>query len=114
MSKQKNPEKHGELQELVAGIRATEEEADRVKADFDSKSAELLKAGREKSVEMREQYSKKALEAKNRILSAERQKTEKLAQDIIDDGRKQASSLRSKKLDKKGVEAVFGSFVSSL
>jgi vacuolar-type H+-ATPase subunit H len=114
MSKQKHPEKLSEFQELVSGIRATESEADRMKADYDSKVFELLKMGREKSVELREFYEKKAVDAKNRILAEERGKTDKMAEKIIADARKEASQLRGRKLDRKGIDAVFGVFESSL
>lgn len=114
MNKQKHPEKQGEFQELVDSIRAAEAESDKVKTDFDAKAAELMKHGREKSVEMRESYDKKAAETRNRLLAAEREKTEKLAEEMVADARKEASALRAKKLDKKGVDAVFEAFVSSL
>ncbi|VVB98247.1 Uncharacterised protein [uncultured archaeon] len=114
MSKQKQPEKPSEFQELVAGIRATESEADSLKADYDSKVSELLRMGREKSVEMRELYDKKASDAKTRILAEERGKTEKMAEKIIADARKEATQMRNRKLERKGLEAVFEKFVSSL
>lgn len=114
MGKHKHSEKHNEFQELVSSIRAAEEHADQVKSDYDAKAAELLKHGREKSAEMRENYEKKAADSKNKILSSERHKTEKMSDEIIADAKKAASSLRSRKLDKKGLNAVFDNFVSSL
>lgn len=114
MSKHKHQESHNEFQELVASIRSAEDESDRMRADYDARIAELLGKGREKSVEMRESYEKRAAEAKNRILAGEREKTEKMAEKIIADAKKQANRVRGRKLDRKGLQAVFDGFVSSL
>ncbi len=114
MSRQKQQEKHSEFQELVASIHSAESEADRVKSDYEAKTAELLRKGRKRSVELCEAYEKKAAEAKNRILSTEREKTSAQANEVIAEAKKQAAVLRSKKLDRKGIEAVFEGLVSSL
>ena len=114
MSEHKAQQKHSDFQELAENIRAAEGEADALKANYDSKVGELLKKGREKSVEMRESYDKKAAEEKNRVLSLERQKTEKLVEEITSDAKKQASALRAKRLNAKGLASVFENFVSNL
>ncbi len=114
MTKHKSEQKHGAFQELVSGIRVAEEECDHLKEGYDAKVEELLKKGREKSLEMRESYEKKAAEAKNKALASERQKTEKAVEEIISDAKKRANGLRGKELDKKELEAVFETFISSL
>lgn len=107
-------QKHNELQELVAYIHSAETEAERMRTNYDVKIAQMLKKGREKIMEMREQYEKNAAETKNKILSSQREKTEKLVQKIISDAKNEATTLRTKKLDKKNIEAIFESFISSL
>lgn len=114
MSRHKSEERYSAFQEIVSGIRAAEAESDRLKADYEAKAVELLKKGREKSAEISAAYEKKAAEAKNRILSSGRHKTEKMAGEIVADAKKLAGGLRAGKLDKNGLEAVFESFVSLL
>ncbi|MDD5336896.1 MAG: hypothetical protein PHS02_00245 [Candidatus ainarchaeum sp.] len=114
MSTHESQKKHSDLQDLAEGIRSAENEAEALQANYDSKVAELLKKGRERSVELRESYDKKSADAKNRILSLERQKTEKLVEGIVADAKKQAGSLRSKKLDQKALKSVFQNFISNL
>ncbi len=114
MNVQKHPEKHDEFNELVNSIHTVEAESDKIKATYTEKVAELLKYGREKSVELRESYEKKASESKNELIVAEREKTEKLVEEIISSAKKDALVLRVEKLNKKNIDAIFESFVSSV
>ncbi|MEW6528465.1 MAG: hypothetical protein AB1391_01105 [Candidatus Micrarchaeota archaeon] len=118
MDKQKNSERHSEknneFKELVGSIHAVECESDKIKTEYDKKITDLLKCGREKGVELREFYEKKAMDTKNKFIIAERERTEKLAEKIISDSKKEADILRAKKMDKKNTDAIFDLFLSSL
>lgn len=111
---EKKHQKAEDFQQLVEAIRAAEGEADRVKTDYDAKISQLMKKGREKSVELREFYEKRAADAKSKILSSERKKTETLVEQIVGEAKQQASSLRAKLLNKKQVEDIFENFTASL
>ncbi|MFA5077103.1 MAG: hypothetical protein WC488_01620 [Candidatus Micrarchaeia archaeon] len=114
MSTHESDKKHSDLQDLAESIRSAESEADALQSNYDAKVAELLRKGREKGVELRESFEKKSVDAKNKILALERQKTEKLVEGIVDEAKKQAGPLRSRKPGEKAIQSVFQNFVSNL
>ena len=114
MSTHESDKKHSDLQDLAESIRSAESEADALQSNYEAKVAELLRKGREKSVELRESFDKKSVEAKNKILALERQKTEKLVEGIVDEAKKQAGPLRSRKIGDKSAETVFRNFISGM
>ncbi len=106
--------KNADFGDMVESIRSAESDSDRIKAEYEGKISALAAAGREKAVEMKEAYEKKAEDAKAELLSSEREKIESAAQEVISKAGKQAVLLRAKRLEQAGINAVFANFVSLL
>ena len=87
------------LREAEKGAAAKVEEARKQAAGIEAQ-------GREKAVEIAAKASEKAVAAKNELLSAGREKSDKEVKEILSEAGRQAAKMRAKRLADKDLQEI--------
>lgn len=97
----------------VEDVKAAEAESLKIKEGANEKAQNTLRAGKREAEEMRLEGEKKALEAKEKIISEGKKSTESEVKKILSSAEKEAGKIRGGKADAKDVSLLLDDFLGS-
>lgn len=100
-----------EFNRIVDSIKKIEEEADKVKSGAASEADRIKKKGKEDVAKLEEELKDASVKKKNKILEQGVKEIEAEAQEILEDGKKEASNLKKKSLAKKKFDSLLYSIL---
>jgi|GEM_PF-1942190 len=87
-----------DFMKTVDEIHSAEGQSDRIKADAKEKAEQILKKAKESILKIKTETDEEVVKLKNKLLKSGKDKIESEVEEILDGARKQAESLKSKRL----------------